>query len=304
MRLLRQLVGALALMWTIGATHAGVLVKAEVARRFPAPMMVGDKLADIPAWPLFKQNATATELVGYVFESVDLAPIPGFSGVPVNLLVAIDPQGSFLDVAVLSHHEPVFLDGLGEAPLLAFVKQYQGLSLKQNVNIDSKAKRTRKPDAGHASAGRAYLDGVSKATASVRIINQSVLSAALKVARKKLGFGQGPRPGPDRPRAQRSVRAKNRRRIAGRRHDRPLAPEPARGRTTVHGQCRRRTRPCTRWRSRMSVFIDLYVALGVGAHHRPQSAHRGQLEQAAEPPGCGRPRPAGDVAAAVQYFER
>ncbi len=194
MRLLRQLVGALALMWAIGATHAGVLVKAEVARRFPAPVMVGDKLADIPAWPLFKQNATATELVGYVFESVDLAPIPGFSGVPVNLLVAIDPQGSFLDVAVLSHHEPVFLDGLGEAPLLAFVKQYQGLSLKQNVNIDSKAKRTRKPDAGHASAGHAYLDGVSKATASVRIINQSVLSAALKVARKKLGFGQSAEP--------------------------------------------------------------------------------------------------------------
>lgn len=186
-------------MGTIGATHAGVLVKAELARRFPAPLMVGDKLADIPAWPLFKQNATATELVGYVFESVDLAPIPGFSGVPVNLLVAIDPQGTFIDVAVLSHHEPVFLDGLGEAPLLAFVKQYQGLSLKQNVNIDSKAKRTLKPDAGRASAGRAsagraYLDGVSKATASVRIINQSVLSAALKVARKKLGFGQGAEP--------------------------------------------------------------------------------------------------------------
>ncbi len=178
----------------IGAAHAGVLVKAEVARRFPAPLVVGEKLADIPAWPLFKQNATATELVGYVFESVDLAPIPGFSGVPVNLLVAIDPHGTFLDVAVLSHHEPVFLDGLGEAPLQAFIKQYQGLSLKQNLNIDSKAKRTRTPGAGRASAGRAYLDGVSKATASIRIINQSVLSAALKVARKKMGFGVGADP--------------------------------------------------------------------------------------------------------------
>jgi hypothetical protein len=39
------------------------------------------------------------------------------------------------------------------------------------------------------------LDGVSKATASVRIINQSVLSAALKVARAKLGFAQGRDPG-------------------------------------------------------------------------------------------------------------
>jgi NosR/NirI family nitrous oxide reductase transcriptional regulator len=176
-------------LWLLGtspAVHAGVLTQSELAKRFPAPLMVGARDADLPVWPIFKQNATATELVGYVFESIDLAPIPGFAGVPINLLVAIDPKGSFLDVAVLSHHEPVFLDGLGEGPLFQFVEQYQGLSLKQNLHIDSKAKRDRTPDAGHA-----YLDGVSKATASVRIINQSVLSAALQVSRKKLGFAQG-----------------------------------------------------------------------------------------------------------------
>ena len=176
----------LALLCSCLPALAGVLTRAELVKRFPAPLMVGEKQADIPVWPLFKQNATATELVGYVFESIDLTPIPGFAGVPINLLVAIDPKGSFLDVAVLSHHEPVFLDGLGEAPLFAFVGQYKNLSLKQNINIDSKTKRLRAPDAGNA-----YLDGVSKATASVRIINQSVLSAALKVSRKKLGFAQG-----------------------------------------------------------------------------------------------------------------
>jgi NosR/NirI family nitrous oxide reductase transcriptional regulator len=179
----------LALLCSGPPAHAGTLTRAELVKRFPAPLIVGDKQADLPVWPLFKQNATATELVGYAFESIDLAPIPGFAGVPINLLVAIDPKGNFLGVAVLSHHEPVFLDGLGEAPLFAFVRQYKELSLKQNINIDSKTKRLRAPDAGHA-----YLDGVSKATASVRIINQSVLSAALKVARKKLGFAQGSDP--------------------------------------------------------------------------------------------------------------
>lgn len=179
----------LALLCSCLPAHAGVLTRAELVKRFPSPLMVGDKQADLPVWPLFKQNATATELVGYVFESIDLAPIPGFAGVPINLLVAIGPNGSFIDVAVLSHHEPVFLDGLGEAPLFAFVSQYKALSLKQNISIDSKTKRVRAPDAGHA-----YLDGVSKATASVRIINQSVLSAALKVSRKKLGFAQGSDP--------------------------------------------------------------------------------------------------------------
>lgn len=165
---------------------AGTLSPADMAARFPAPLQVGVRDQDLPVWPIFKQNGTATELVGYAFESIDMAPIPGFAGVPMNMLVTINPQGTFIDVVVLSHHEPVFLDGLGEAPLLQFASQYRGLSLKQNLTIDSKIKRERAPDAVNA-----YLDGVSKATASVRILNQSVLSAALKVARKKLGFAQG-----------------------------------------------------------------------------------------------------------------
>lgn len=185
-RAVRVLFACIMFLLACAAARAGTMTQAELARRFPSPLIVGAQEADIPAWPIFKQNATAVELVGYVFESVDLAPIAGFAGVPVNLLVAIDPRGVFLDVAVLSHHEPVFLDGLGEAPLFQFVSQYKGLSLKQSVSVGGK------PAQGQAADGsRAYLDGVSKATASVRIINQSVLSAALKVSRKKLGFGAG-----------------------------------------------------------------------------------------------------------------
>jgi len=180
------LAGVLALVLGATPSQAGVLTRADVVKRFPAPLMVGERDAGLPVWPLFRQNATATELVGYAFESVDLAPIPGFSGVPLNLMVAIDAGGGFLGVEVLSHHEPVFLDGLGEAPLYQFVAQYRGLSLRQNISIETGARRARHPDAAHA-----YIDGVSKATASVRIINQSVLAAALQVSRRKLGFSGG-----------------------------------------------------------------------------------------------------------------
>ena len=180
MNMFRWLV-CLLLLWAAPA-RAGVLDQAALAQRFPPPLMVGDKAAEVPAWPLFKQNGTMTELVGYAFESVDLAPVPGFAGVPVNLLVVIDPKGTFLDVAVLSQHEPVFLEGLGEAPLRQFVGQYRGLSLGQSIEVGG----ARGP--GALDAGRAHLDGVSKATASVRIVNQSILSAALKVARARLGF--------------------------------------------------------------------------------------------------------------------
>ena len=163
--------------------RAGTLARRELAARFPAPLVVGERAADVPAWPLFKQNGTATELVGYAFESIDLAPVPGFAGVPVNLLVTIDPQGRFLAVELLSQHEPVFLEGLGEGPLRQFVGQYKGLSLGQGIVIDGARART--------DDRLAHLDGVSKATASVRIVNQSILAAALKVARAQLGFAPG-----------------------------------------------------------------------------------------------------------------
>lgn len=165
---------------------AGVLSHEALVKMYPPPYIVGDKDATMPVWPLFQQNATENRLAGYAFESIDMAPIPGFSGVPLNLLIVLDPKGNFLDVHVISQHEPVFLDGLGEGPLHAFVSQYKNLSLKQNMKILTSSHRAK-----NVSPETADLDGVSKATASVRIINQTILSAALKVARKKLGFAAG-----------------------------------------------------------------------------------------------------------------
>lgn len=167
-----------------GAAHAGVMTRALLQERFPAPLTVGERDPQLPVWPVFKQDATTTRLVGYVFESIDLAPIPGFTGTPLNLLVALDAKGVFLDVQVLSQHEPVFLDGLGEEPLRRFVAQYRGLSLQQDIRIAA-----GRPRADARAGGT--IDGIAKATASVRIVNQSLLAAALRVARARLGFAAG-----------------------------------------------------------------------------------------------------------------
>ncbi len=166
--------------------HAGTLCKADLQGRFPSPLIVGERDAQLPVWPLFRQDGTATPLVGYVFESVDLAPIPGFSGTPPDLLVALDTKGVFMDVQVLSQHEPVFVDGLGPAPLTRFVEQYRGLSLRQNIKIGSNGNRGEQ-----RGSANVYIDGVAKATASVRIVNQTLLAAALRVARERLGFAGG-----------------------------------------------------------------------------------------------------------------
>lgn len=163
---------------------ASTLDRARLTALFPAPLQVGERDPALPVWPIFRNELTSTVLLGYVFESIDFAPVPGFSGTPMNLLVAIDTKGQFLDVRVLSHHEPVFLEGLGEAPMFHFVEQYKGLSLQQNIKIGNRV-------AGAPRGATVMIDGVSKATASVRIINQTVLSSSLAIARAKLGFAAG-----------------------------------------------------------------------------------------------------------------
>ncbi len=185
-QLVSALFGSLLGCLLMASALAGVITREELVKHFPTPYIVGEKEQPTPVWPIYRQDATENRLVGYAFESIDLAPIPGFAGVPFNLLITLDPKGNFLDVAVLSQHEPVFVDGLGEGPLVSFVDQYKGLSLKQNMRIV-----TGTHGAKNDTAESAQLDGITKATASVHIINQTVLSSALRVARKKLGFAEG-----------------------------------------------------------------------------------------------------------------
>lgn len=179
------LLGLLAL----GAVHAGVMTRENMVQAFPAPLVVGEKERDLPVWPIYAQDLTSTTIIAYAFESIDFAAIPGFSGTPFNLLVALDKNGKFMDVKVLSQHEPVFLDGLGPLPLFKFVEQYKDLSLTQSIKIG-----LNQTSASKANSANVYIDGVAKATASVRILNQSLLAASLKVARAKMGYSTGTDP--------------------------------------------------------------------------------------------------------------
>ncbi|WP_461517185.1 4Fe-4S binding protein [Porticoccus sp.] len=141
---------------------------------FATASHVGEKDASLTIWPVYR----GAVLLGYLFESSDFVAIPGFSGEPVNLLVGIDVHGKFTGVKLLKHHEPIFLHGLGEPPLLEFIRQYAGLSATDNIKV------------GRQRAGaNVYIDGITKATASVVAINETILLSALKVARETLdGF--------------------------------------------------------------------------------------------------------------------
>jgi transcriptional regulator of nitric oxide reductase len=156
----------------------------EMAAMIMAPMQLGTRDAGLPIWTLLDG---AGAFMGYVFESRELAPFPGFSGEPINMLIAIDKTGTFLDVRVLDQSEPVFVYGLGPGPMHDFVRQYRGLSLGANIKVGGAH------ETGRLVSANTWVDGVAKATASVRIINETVLASALKVARERLA-GIAPKP--------------------------------------------------------------------------------------------------------------
>lgn len=159
------------------AGYASPLPREQLAELVMPPFSLGDPINDKGVYSLLNSGGSEA---GYVFETQPLAPLPGFSGAPINALVVLDLEGSFLDVRLIEHNEPIFVSGLGEAPFHKFFEQYPGLSLSSSIVVG-----TPYGDGG-AGSSLVYLDGVTKATASVRIAHESVMAAALAVAREKM----------------------------------------------------------------------------------------------------------------------
>ncbi|MEL7133379.1 MAG: 4Fe-4S binding protein [Pseudomonadota bacterium] len=173
------------------ASVAEPLSREKLAPYIVPPMSLGEQINDQGVWQLLNSGGAEA---GYVFETEPMAPLPGFSGAAINLLVVLDLDGRFLDVQLISHNEPIFVSGLPEKLFYDFFKQYRGHSISDTLVVGSPY--------GAASEGSAlvYLDGVTKGTASVRIAHESILAAALQVAREKMGgISSGPPayPNPD-----------------------------------------------------------------------------------------------------------
>ncbi|WP_372873708.1 FMN-binding protein, partial [Pseudomonas sp.] len=155
---------------------AAEALQEEIQQLFPKATRIEPKQATPPVYSVYQLD----ELLGYAFESSDYSNLQGFSGKPIRLLIGMDPQGVLAGVRVLEHHEPVFLHGLGVQPLLDFVDQYRQHSISRPIIVGG-----RRADSADGESTTQF-DGVSKATVSVVILNETVLQAALSVARQLL----------------------------------------------------------------------------------------------------------------------
>lgn len=147
-----------------------------IQNMFPQATRIGakDYSASIPAWPVYQ----VTQIIGYAYESADLLEFPGFSGEPMNFLIGIDTQGTLRGVDVLYHHEPIFMHGLGPQAFLDFLNQYPGHSITEQIVVGGSR--------GALDNKVTYFDGVTAATVTVVVANDTVLLSAMQLARDRL----------------------------------------------------------------------------------------------------------------------
>jgi hypothetical protein len=154
----------------IGSHH--VLVQAF----FPAAERIGPLSGEPPAAVV----TGAGRLLGYVYLTDRILPIPAYSGKPISTLVGLDLDGQLVGVRIVRHEEPILLAGVSEKQLADYVAQYQGINVRNRIRVG-----------GRPGEGVATVDAISGATITAMVINQTITKTAQRVAQARGVLGDG-----------------------------------------------------------------------------------------------------------------
>lgn len=121
-------------------------------------------------------------VIGHVYLTDQILPIPAYSGKPISTFVAVDMTGTIVGVRIVHHEEPILLAGVSEAQLAAYVEQYRGINARQRIKVG-----------GDARAGYATVDAISGATITMMVINQTISKTLQQVADARGLLGGGAR---------------------------------------------------------------------------------------------------------------
>ncbi|MGI9332840.1 MAG: 4Fe-4S binding protein [Gammaproteobacteria bacterium] len=138
-----------------------------------------DAVGDLTGAPPAAAVISGDKTMGYVFFTGDIAPLPAYSGKPVDVMVGLDRSGTIAGVRIVHHEEPILVVGITEDDLSGYVRQYEGLNATTPIKVG-----------GRNRAGYQTVDGISGATISVMVINNTVTRAAKLVAQTH-GLGAG-----------------------------------------------------------------------------------------------------------------
>jgi len=112
-----------------------------------------------------------SHVIGYVYFTDDILPIPAYSGKPIRTLVALNLVGKIVGIDIVQHEEPILVVGVSEKDLRKFTEQYTGHYSSDKIKVGG-----RKRDGYHV------IDTISGATITVMVLNATITRSMQKVA--------------------------------------------------------------------------------------------------------------------------
>lgn len=155
----------------------------EVRELFPQATRFGELEGDPPAAAVH----VGERLLGYVFLSRPIFPIPGYSGKPINNLIGVNTEGRITGVRIVEHEEPILVIGVKPKDLERFVAQYGGKSAFDRIAVG-----------GSLRKGDIVIDSITGASITAMVENATVMRSAGRIAAARgLGAAAGaPPPAP------------------------------------------------------------------------------------------------------------
>ncbi len=130
---------------------------------------------EIPGWRVTTEDGT---LAGHAASTWETVGSLGYSGKPLDVLVAVGPDGVITGAALVAHNEPILTLGLSDADIARFVDGFAGVDLADP--LASLAARDGAPDV------------IARATVTTGVIRDSILrSARILAIARGLVPGQG-----------------------------------------------------------------------------------------------------------------
>ncbi len=131
----------------------------------PVPTVTRQQ-ADVPGWVVRGPDGA---VLGYIGSSWEITRSVGYSGRPIEVLIAISPSARIVASRLMRHAEPILTLGLSDADIERFVDGFGGVDLTQ-------------PMISAAKVEGGFPDIISRATVSTGVIRDSILRSARTLA--------------------------------------------------------------------------------------------------------------------------
>ncbi|MCF7981030.1 MAG: FMN-binding protein, partial [Pseudomonadales bacterium] len=150
--------------WALGIDEVSLVQAQKV---FNGVTRVGEIEKEIRVRPAFADD----RILGYLFLTNEIAPIPAYSGKPVAVLIGMNLEAQILGVDILAHEEPILVVGVTDSDLAAYTNQYHHQFAFDKVKVGA-----------HNREGYVGIDGISGATITAMVLNRSIMRSAQRVS--------------------------------------------------------------------------------------------------------------------------